>query len=60
METNVLTSEERKMRALWFARTLHENKIRIQSGQARMDKQDYDNDWENIVNEFIQKRNVLL
>jgi hypothetical protein len=41
-----------QMKALWFARTLDKNKQRIKAGAKPMQKQDYDNEWEQIVKEF--------
>lgn len=46
------TTQETKMRAVWFARTLHENKIRIQKGAPKMEQKDYDDAWEKVVKEF--------
>lgn len=54
------TPQERKMRALWFARTLHDNKIRIQEGKPIMEPKDYEDAWQKIVIEFSKQENVSL
>lgn len=54
------TTQENKMRALWFARTLHDNKIRIQTGKPKMEQKDYDEAWEKIVKEFANRENVSI
>ena len=45
-------TQYRQMKALWFARTLDKNKQRIKAGVKPMQKQDYDEEWEKIVNNF--------
>lgn len=55
-----ITTQETKMRAVWFARTLHENKIRIQKGAPKMEQKDYDDAWEKVVKEFAKRENVSI
>jgi hypothetical protein len=55
MEIQNISEQQRKMRALWFARTLHDNKKRIQAGFPKMNQQDYDNAWLEIQKEFKEK-----
>jgi hypothetical protein len=55
MEVQNISDQQRKMRALWFARTLHTNKKRIQAGFPKMNQQDYDNAWLEIQKEFKDK-----
>ena len=46
------STQQSKMKALWFARTLDKNKQRIKAGIKPMQKQDYDDEWDIIVNSF--------
>lgn len=46
------SAQQSQMKAIWFARTLDKNKQRIKAGIKPMQKQDYDDEWDIIVNSF--------
>ena len=46
------STKQSQMKALWFARTLDKNKQRIKAGIKPMQQQDYDDEWDIVVNSF--------
>ena len=46
------SAQQSQMKAIWFARTLDKNKQRIKAGVKPMQQQDYDDEWDIVVNSF--------